>query len=365
MAITLYMENDKKYYEVYVNGADSRGQRFQRRKRGIESMQKAKTIEFEFKRELAKVKEQAVMPRWHEWFAECLSRMKLEYKPSTIYNYQTQISKWVSPHWKDREINQITKADVHEMIYEKCSAIVSQNNRKTVLKLIRRLFEMAVDEGLLNRNPCNGIQVRVPEVEQAVLTSNEVEHLLKEAQITGHRFADVWALALMTGMRSGELYALSWSDVDLETGFIRVKRQWSNRNGFGPTKSRRNRMVPISDELSAFLKRLKLKAFDDEFVLPRLGEWKDGYQAEVLREFCMAIGVTSVKFHDLRATFITNLLARGVALARVMAIVGHSQIATTNVYLRKAGVDLKGATDDLGYTVPESTPGKVISLLKV
>jgi site-specific recombinase XerD len=75
-------------------------------------------------------------------------------------------------------------------------------------------------------------------------------------------------------------------------------------------------------------------------------------QARVTAEFCRAIEVTPIKFHDLRDTFITNLLSRWVSLARVMSIVGHSQIKTTNCYLRKAGVEVRGVTNELGYKVP-------------
>lgn len=63
----------------------------------------------------------------------------------------------------------------------------------------------------------------------------------------------------------------------------------------------------------------------DDLVLPRLDEWTNGMQAQVTKEFCEAIGVTPIKFHDLRATFITNLLASGVPLVKVMAIVGKFQ----------------------------------------
>lgn len=100
-----------------------------------------------------------------------------------------------------------------------------------------------------------------------------------------------------------------------------------------------------------------------EFVLSQLPEWENGEQARITREFCQSLGITPVKFHDLRATFITNLLARGESLARVMAIVGHSQIKTTNGYLRKAGVDVQGATEKLGYDLPDEVfEGKVLSL---
>jgi len=69
----------------------------------------------------------------------------------------------------------------------------------------------------------------------------------------------------------------------------------------------------------------------------------------LLRDFCRGIGISEVKFHDLRATFITNMLSKGVALNVVMSIVGHRRIATTDVYNRLAGVGVKGSTDKLGY----------------
>ncbi|MBK9293424.1 MAG: tyrosine-type recombinase/integrase [Oligoflexia bacterium] len=114
----------------------------------------------------------------------------------------------------------------------------------------------------------------------------------------------------------------------------------------------------------SFLKELKLKSDPNyEFVLPHLGEWTHGDQAKVIKDFCTAIGVTPVKFHDLRATFITNLLARGESLARVMSIVGHSELKTTNGYLRKAGVDVQGGTDKLGYKLPNESAAKVLTLV--
>lgn len=365
MAIKSYDENGKKVYEVYINGFDSLGRRIQKRKKGLDSLRKAQTVEFEFKRELAQLKEEAVPYRWHEWFDECMKRMRLEYRPSTIYNYESQIKKWIHPHWEKLEIRSISKTDVYETIFEKCKDIVSPNNRKTILKMVKRLFQMAVDEGVIDRNPCTGVQVKVAEVEQKVLTNSEVEIFLREARITNHKFYSIWALALMTGMRSGELYALKWTDIDFDAKTISVSKQWTSKNGMGPTKSGRTRIVPIADSLLQFLKELKVKTPpEQECVLPHPRDWQNGEQAKVTKEFCIAIGVTPIKFHDLRATFITNLLARGESLARVMSLVGHSQLKTTNGYLRKAGVDVQGGTDKLGYKLPELSDAKVYNLFR-
>lgn len=198
-----------------------------------------------------------------------------------------------------------------------------------------------------------------------VLTATEVTVFLREAKHCGHRFYPIWAMALMTGMRSGEMFALKWTDVDLEGRKISVNKQWTSKNGIGPTKTQRSRVVPISDDLYGFLKELKLKyGAERESVLTQIPEWEAGAQAQVTREFCESIGVTVIRFHDLRATFITSLLARGESLARVMSIVGHGQLKTTNGYLRKAGVDVQGGTDKLGYKLPEVTEARVLSLVK-
>jgi len=363
MAIRDYEHNGKKLFEVYVNGTDSRGRRIQRKRCGFESRRKAEAAEFELMREMAKLKEEKVPYRWGEWLEICLKRMKMTYQVSTIINYETTLGKWVNTTWQNLEISEIGREQVYSMIFENVDPALKPNSRKCILKYVKRIFQMAVEDGVLVKNPCVGIRVRVPEVDQKVLTAREVEILLNEARQMNHRFYPVWVLAVMTGMRSGELFALRWTDLDLDAKLISVSRQWTSKNGFTPTKTRKSRVVPISDDLLVFLKERKL-AFEaeSEFVLPHLQEWAHGEQAKVLKEFCQAFGITPIKFHDLRATFITNLLARGASLARVMTIVGHTELKTTNIYLRKAGVDVQGVTDGLGYKVPRSEKANVLSI---
>jgi len=364
MAIRNYTEDGKKYFEVYVNGFDSRGIRVQRKRKGIETLRKAETTEFELMRELVQLKERKVSYRWAEWVHVCLKRMKMNSQPSTVINYQSTLNRWITPKWKDFDLADISREMVYRAIFESVDPKLKPNTRKCILKFVKRILQMAIEEGILDRNPCAGITVRVAEIDQKVLTNSEVEIFLKEAKAVNHRFYPVWVVALLTGMRSGELFALKWTDIDMDARIISVTRQWTSKNGFGPTKTRLSRVVPVSEELLAFLKSRKLQAGPgSEFVLPHLTEWSHGDQAKVIKDFCTAIGITPIKFHDLRATFITNLLSRGEALARVMSIVGHSELKTTNGYLRKAGVDVLGGTDKLGYKLPQESEGKVLSLV--
>ena len=248
---------------------------------------------------------------------------------------------------------------------------------------------MAVEDDILGKNPAMGISIKIPPAKKKVINSNEANILLRIAKECNHRFYYHWTFALFTGMRNGELYALRWPDIDFETGLISVTKQWTSKDGLHSTKSNSNRVVPISKELKKLLLELKSKGgfrerlFEgmnnakkypeghpergpleiDDFVLPRLREWRHGIQSKILSAFCQQLGIEEVKFHDLRATFITNMLAQGVPLVKVMAIVGHSEMSTTNEYLRLAGVDIKkDTTDKLGYYLANDSTCNVAML---
>jgi len=100
--------------------------------------------------------------------------MRLELLPSTIRGYETQLRKWIHPHWQNVEINKIDKSEVYDVIFHECADIPTQYTRRNILKMTKRIFEMAVEEGILDRNPCSGVSVRVHEVDQKVLTNAEV-----------------------------------------------------------------------------------------------------------------------------------------------------------------------------------------------
>jgi integrase len=355
MAVKSYTENGKRLFEVYINCTDGRGRRFQRRKRGIDTLKKAEALDFDYKRELAKIREDGFTYRWSEWLEEAFNQMRLTLHPETVETYDYQLKKWTLNAWGNLEIKAITPAMVRELIFAGLGDKLRPSSRRSILKMIRRMFQIAVENARLDRNPCAGISFKVPEPDSKVLSNSEAEIFLREAKLTNHRFFPHWFLALKTGMRNGELLGLIWNDIDFEASMISVSKQWGRKTGFMPTKSQRSRVVPISEDLLQYLKELKLAhGKEREFVLPRSTEWEQGEQARITREFCTAIGITPIKFHDLRATFITNLLSRGVPLAQVMAVVGHSQLKTTNVYLRKAGVEVRGVTNHLGYKMPET-----------
>ena len=139
---------------------------------------------------------------------------------------------------------------------------------------------------------------------------------------------------------------MTWDKVNLDTKQILVNCSWSSKDGFKSTKSGNDRVVEIPVPLLPVLTELKLKSAN-EFVLPRLWKWDQGEQARTLRLFLKSIGLPEIRFHDLRASWATLLLSKGVAPSKVMSMGGWSDMKTMMIYMRKAGIDIKGATSCL------------------
>jgi len=148
-----------------------------------------------------------------------------------------------------------------------------------------------------------------------------------------HTWYHIWSVALLTGMRSGELMALRWTDIEFDKSIIQVSRSIQQRvGGEKSTKSGYWRTVPISSELRSILMELKNERGNEDFVLPRAYGWSQGYAGKTLRIFLKEIGIEKdIVFHTLRACFATHLLATGAEAAKVMQIGGWKRPRPFNV----------------------------------
>ncbi len=182
---------------------------------------------------------------------------------------------------------------------------------------------------------------------------------------TGHIAEPVVASALWTGMRLGELLALTWDRVDLDGGSLRVAGSTAHLAGrtlmWGPKNRSSVRVVPIAAPLVPVLSAQRLRqrelrlaagaawdgSWGDLVFTNRIGNPLIG--STVTHQFkdrLRTAGLPDRRFHDLRHGAATLWLAAGVDLKTVSALLGHSNIATTaNVYtgvldsLRRDAVD--------------------------
>lgn len=162
------------------------------------------------------------------------------------------------------------------------------------------------------------------------------------------RFRRIYALAVYTYCRAGELEALRWCDVDLEHSKLLVHTAAGRKGERRETKGKNHREPPIEERLLPLLRAMRAEADSDEAPVIRLPKREDG--GRLLRKHLQRAGVTraalfvarddrtrcALTFHDLRATGITWAAIRGDRPFAIQRRAGHSDLRTTEVYIRDA-----------------------------
>jgi integrase len=319
------------------------------RRTGFKTKSEALRVE---KRLVVLVSEKAnldVIPKWPQSMAEYWQKCRIDgLTEKTINNGSKCLAKATIPLWEDRFITEISTDEIRFLVKETYGHF-SKHYQKAILKWIRLVFRFAVENGHLERNPAPHIKYKLGEKVTTVLKEKEIEVLLSKARELDWPWYYHYCLALYTGMRSGELFALTWDKVDFDRNLIVVNESWNNKDGFKQTKSGHDRIVEIASNLKPLLLELKQIRGDKQFVLERIPCWAKGEQARELRKFLMAIGLPEVRFHDLRASWCTLMLDKGVEATKVMSMGGWRDIKTLMHYIRMAGVNIKGATEVLDF----------------
>lgn len=284
------------------------------------------------------------VPLWGDLLEEYFKYLlTVDITNTTRYNREKLLRYHTIPVWKDKSVNLILHADILSLLNLRFQEN-KESYKKTFIKFVRGVFDYAVEQQYIIRNPTPKLKFKIAKKIKAVLNQEQIEILLRKAQEQDWPWYPHYACAVYLGLRNGELYALKWHQVNLERRQILANCSWSSKDGFKSTKSGDDRIVEIPKPLLSLLQELKLRSAECDFVLPRMGRWDRGEQAYDLRLFLKSNGLPEVSFHNLRASWATMMLNRGADPARVMVMGGWSDLKTMMIYIRKAGIDIKGST---------------------
>ncbi len=395
MSITKYEKDGKTLWRVYL---DLRGKkdprvRAQKRINGLSSEREAHATEKKLVRKLSEevAQQEAKGVKWVELIDRWVRHQELyptkRLSNTTRIDYEALLRNWTT-QWFDRNPAELNRSDGRDVLSHAETEGRSVGFRRRLKNIINMLFTWGIEERLItgvHQSPVFGLEVASEREEKRpeILTIEEIRILLKKAQEQRHDWYPIWVGAIFTGCRSGELHQLKRSDLEVITreqaiaedkkpfdkrryGLIRVRRSWNTRfKEVGPTKAGYWRTVPVSSEFYWFLVHdLKIEEKrPDDFLFPRPWEWDKGEQARVLRAFCFANGLPSVKFHTLRACFATQLISTGIPATIVMKICGWRDLKTMQRYIRLAGIDEAGATETLRFIpTEEAVMEKVVNL---
>jgi integrase len=276
------------------------------------------------------------------WLPEVLPTIKR----STQNHYQYVVNVHLLLALGTMQLRLITRDHVQSLLSSARSR-VSWRTTKHIRTTLGTILEAAVMTGLIPDNPVRKTRLprRGPIAEKAPIAPEKIRELLESLPEPSRSIA---SLLVFTGLRIGELLALRWRDIDLESGSIRV-RQSVYEGVFDEPKTKRSlRTVPLSKagiSILAFYKRADSNP--DALVFATRKGSPLSRRNLLNRQFkptCERIGLVGANWHWLRHANATLLDTVGAPLGTVQALLGYSSAEITrDVYLHSVPADGKEA----------------------
>jgi len=272
---------------------------------------------------------------------------------NTAYGYEIIAKQLLGTELGSCPITDVTPDMIRDFEAQLLEDGLSSVTVNKVHVLLKSVCKEAVRSDMLSRNPFD--RVDPPKRRPKPINSLTVDGLKalnsKLAELEGEPMVVAARLALMTGMRQGEICGLRWVDVDLKGRTLRVEHALTRSKGSykldDPKTAKSRRTIPFGETLAMTLadRKAKMKydareadaGWDDRaFVLGSVeGRWMNpSYLGRLWTSFVRFNKVRGtqgeyLRFHDLRHTFATLAIARGVDVKTVSVILGHASAAMT------------------------------------
>lgn len=281
-----------------------------------------------------------------------LSHLAVERRlsPNTVESYGRDLSQLsAAAAALERPVELLDRRELEEVVRQLMGEGRSPKSVARAVACFRGFFRFLVVSGRRQDNPA--VDVRAPKAWKTLpkfLSTDEIDRLLAAPDTSaprGVRDRAMIELFYATGLRVSEMVNLRQQDLNLESGYLTC---------FG--KGRKERLVPIGDEASQWLKKylkdgrpalLKKRASPKLFVnarggtaITRVGFWK------ILKHYGREAGLPrTLSPHVLRHSFATHLLERGADLRAIQMMLGHSDLSTTQIYTHILDARLRAVYD--------------------
>lgn len=279
------------------------------------------------------------LPQW-------LTNSRSGLREKTSQQYQQIINKHILPHIGEVQLRNLGLIKIEQFYTQLVRDGVGIRTVRITHSILHRALDKAVRYGLVSNNPAHGATLpRYKHGEMQILDESQVSRLLIAAQ--GSPYQPLYHLAVTTGLRQGELLALTWTDLQWTSGTFHVQRQVQVVRGKGwsllEPKTRAGRrtiklgagtlhMLRQQKEHQEFLKTSSADHWQNHDLVftSKVGTPVDPSNLRLdFYRILHRAGLPKIRFHDLRHTAASLLLNNGVPTIVVSKILGHSKPSIT------------------------------------
>ncbi|MFH1807652.1 MAG: tyrosine-type recombinase/integrase [Pseudomonadota bacterium] len=297
------------------------------------------------------------------WYSHQEQRLR----PRTLESYDDIIRLHLEPTLGHIPLGKLTPQHVQDVLDDRLKRGLSARRVLHIRAVLRTALNQAMRWEIVHRNVALAVEPPRVGVEKRprALTEAEARALLKAAQEKPG--GSIWLVILALGLRRGEAAGLQWKDVDLTGGEISIRRSLQRIRGHWeeqPTKTGRERVIALPDFA---LRALEQRQAEQQLEAAQAGaDWQgerwghlvwaspDGTPLDSrrlwdsLQVIAAEAGIGALRVHDLRHSAASLMLAAGVPVVEVAAVLGHSQPSTTaNIYAHVLASRQRRAADTI------------------
>jgi len=296
----------------------------------------------------SELREMTLADYWKRWSAECRSRVGEGWRTTQNRN----ASKYVLPYLGNRKLREIKSSDIGLFMGAMEKYKLSPQSIMHLYNLLHKMFEDAVEYyEFVELNPVKKrFRPQIHRVEREFLSPADSWKLL---EVSKDHFAGmaIW-VALLSGLRPGEIQALRWSAIDFDRSQILIRATFNKKVGKiqDHPKQKDWGRAPMPKVLSDFLKdRSKGKRADD-FVCPNDEGGMLSYESfvrQVLPRLCAQAGVKRVTPHELRHSCTELYVQVGASAEDLRRLLNHKSLSATIRYMHRTDERLQGIASQI------------------
>lgn len=275
-----------------------------------------------------------------------LEECKLHGKPGYYKNQEYLIQKHIIPEFENSDLPSVTSREIKNFQKKIIDSGLSNKSINNILITLKNVFNKAVEEFVIATNPCNDVKnLKVDNKQMRFWTPDQFKVFIKLIDDDDFLFKTFYTAAYLTGMRCGELLALTWKDLDKFKREINIYKSLNYLDGeivITPPKTKNSiRRISINRKLIDLLEQWKERQSD---LFKKLGithndtvyifqyrekpPTKDIFSRRI-KKICTEGGLEPIRLHDLRHSHVALLIHQKEDHVTIKERLGHASIKTT------------------------------------